>query len=158
MAMLNGMIQLVCKDPSGRISQIIMQNTAAQFGRSTTPNQQLPMERKPYRLYEAATLELWMRPDTAGSVDTTTEINVPVTQYIAPDGRANGGKLYSPAEIMLTAADFGLTADVALNAGAFGFIGKYTVPAGVAIEPGWGNAENLDSAKGRIYINVIAAA
>ncbi|MEA4892670.1 MAG: hypothetical protein VB085_08930 [Peptococcaceae bacterium] len=156
MAMLNGMIQIVCKDPSGRISQIIMQNTASQFGRSTTPSEQLPMEKKPYRLYEAATLEIWMKPDAAGVFDVTSVVNIPITQYIAPDGRANSGKIYSPAEIMLTGADFGIAADIVLNAGAFGFVGKYTVPAGVAVDPGWGGAETLDAAKGRIYISAVA--
>lgn len=157
MAIIDGMIQIIVKDPSARNARIIMENTSGQFSRSTTPSEQLPMEKKQVCLHENSTLEIHMKATAAKTFDVSTStVAIPVTQYVAPNGRS--GSLIQPAEIMLTAADFGMIVDVACPAGKYLKIGEYKVPAGVAIMPGQGSYDSLNAAKGRVYMDIQATA
>lgn len=155
MVLINGMIQVEALDAAERNLQVMMKNTTSQFARSTTPSEQLPMEAKPVRIWQDSYLRLMVTAPVAATIKKADSVvNVPVTQYVVPGGR--GTTPIQPAEVMLTADDFGITGDVALPAGTQIEIGRYRVPAGTMIQPGWGAFNALDSAKGRIYISLQA--
>lgn len=156
MALVAGMLQVEAMDAAERNLYVLVKNTTEQFARSTTTSEQLPFEQKAVRIWEDSYLRLLIQADAAATLDVSESvINVPVTQYVVAGGR--GSAVTQPAEIMLTAKDFKLSdTDVALPAGTHLEIGRYKVPAGTMIVPGWGEYSALNTAKGRVYIKVEA--
>lgn len=157
MVQVEGMLQIEAMDAAKRNQRMIMKNTLAQFKRSTTPSEQLPFEMKPVMIAEDSYLRLLITADATKTLDVSAStVNIPVTQYIVAGGR--GSKPSQPAEIMLTLADFEMTADVACTAGIPTQVGLYKVPAGTAIVPGWGEYSAMNTAKGRVYVDAVATA
>ena len=157
MALIAGMLQLEAMDAAERNLYVLVKNTIDQFARSTTPSEQLPFEQKGVRIWEDSYLRILVKASAAATFDVSESVvNVPVTQYVVAGGR--GAAASQPAEIMLTAADFGITTDTACPAGTNLEIGRYKVPAGTMIVPGWGEYAALNTAKGRVYIKAEAAA
>jgi len=153
MALIDGMVSISALDASERNIGLIVKNTSGQFARSTTPSEQLPFEVKNVQIQEDSFLTLTMRADAAATLNAATSvINIPVTQYVMAGGR--GSTPTQPAEIMLTKEDFGLSANIPLPALTQLEIGRYKVPAGTMIKPGWGAYSALDAAKGRVYIDL----
>lgn len=158
MALVSGMIQIEAMDAAERNLYVLLKNTTEQFARSTTTSEQLPFEAKGVRIWEDSYLRILIQADVAVTLDVSESvINIPVTQYVVAGGR--GAAATQPAEIMLTEKDFNLgAADISLPAGTNLEIGRYKVPAGTMIIPGWGEYSALNTAKGRVYIKAEEAA
>ena len=157
MVQVEGMCTIELMDAAKRNQVMIYKNTLAQMKRSTTPSEQIPFERKNLAAGEDSYLRILITADATKTLDVSAStVQIPVTQYIVKGGK--GGPMSDPAEIMLTAADFEMTADIVCTAGIPQQVGLYKVPAGVAIAPGQGDYSALNTAKGRLYIDAVATA
>ena len=63
-------------------------------------------------------------------------------------------ELREPRRSVLTKDSLNITGDIAIRAGQFTEIGCYTVPAGMAVEVGFGFQSAQDEAQGRIFIDL----